>query len=124
MDGNGRTGRILLNYLAIIIKGEQDEERKRYYSDLEAATADRTVWLSVLEHIIGGDKNLQRTLQEIAGYALSSFSALRLIFWLYGPAGTGKSTFSELLSTILDDMAVTLDTKHLGTTGERERLAA
>jgi Fic family protein len=43
-DGNGRTGRILLNYLAlskgyppIVIKGIAAEERSRYYHALEAA---------------------------------------------------------------------------------------
>jgi Fic family protein len=43
-DGNGRTGRILLNYLAIsegyppiVIKGIDPGERKRYYQALEAA---------------------------------------------------------------------------------------
>lgn len=42
-DGNGRVGRILLNYLAIgagyppiVIKGSNSEERSRYYSALEA----------------------------------------------------------------------------------------
>jgi Fic family protein len=43
-DGNGRVGRILLNYLAvsqgyppIVIKGIQKEERERYYEALELA---------------------------------------------------------------------------------------
>ncbi len=43
-DGNGRVGRIILNYLAIsngylpiIIKGFQKEERSRYYQALESA---------------------------------------------------------------------------------------
>ncbi len=43
-DGNGRVGRILLNYLAIskgyppiVIKGIDSEERNRYYQALEAA---------------------------------------------------------------------------------------
>lgn len=43
-DGNGRVGRILLNYLAIskgyppiVIKGTSREERARYYAALEAA---------------------------------------------------------------------------------------
>ncbi|MBF6589717.1 MAG: Fic family protein [Ktedonobacterales bacterium] len=43
-DGNGRVGRILLNYLAIsqgyppiVIKGMSADERKRYYAALEAA---------------------------------------------------------------------------------------
>lgn len=43
-DGNGRVGRILLNYLAvsqgyppIVIKGIQKEERERYYQALESA---------------------------------------------------------------------------------------
>lgn len=45
-DGNGRAGRILLNYLAIsqgyppiIIKGMSADERGRYYAALEAADA-------------------------------------------------------------------------------------
>ena len=43
-DGNGRAGRILLNYLAIskgfppiVIKGMNTEDRERYYAALEAA---------------------------------------------------------------------------------------
>lgn len=43
-DGNGRTGRILLNYLTIskgmppiVIKGMTSEDRERYYQALEAA---------------------------------------------------------------------------------------
>lgn len=43
-DGNGRVGRILLNYMAILkglppfpIKGLSEEERKRYYQALEEA---------------------------------------------------------------------------------------
>ena len=42
-DGNGRVGRILLNYLAIskgyppiVIKGTSEQDRKRYYASLEA----------------------------------------------------------------------------------------
>lgn len=45
-DGNGRAGRILLNYLAIskgyppiVIKGLEADERKRYYAALEVADA-------------------------------------------------------------------------------------
>ena len=45
-DGNGRAGRILLNYLAIsqgyppiVIKGLSADERERYYAALEAADA-------------------------------------------------------------------------------------
>lgn len=45
-DGNGRVGRILLNYLAIskgyppiVIKGMEKDERTRYYAALEAADA-------------------------------------------------------------------------------------
>lgn len=111
---------------------DKGEFRPAKYDDYLLATSrtsynkniDCSEWLNVLERITKGDKELQRTLQEIAGYTMSGFSALRLIFWLYGPAGTGKSTFAELLSTVLDSMAVTLDTKHLSSSGERERLGA
>jgi Fic family protein len=44
LDGNGRVGRVLLNYLAIskgyppiVIKGEARADRERYYAALEAA---------------------------------------------------------------------------------------
>jgi len=86
--------------------------------------ADRRDWMEVLERITGGDADLARTLQDVAGYALSGASSLRLLPWLYGEAGTGKSTFSELLATVLGDMAATVDPKLFSADAARERLGA
>ncbi|MHA0044388.1 phage/plasmid primase, P4 family [Deinococcus sp. PEB2-63] len=86
--------------------------------------APRGDWLAVLDRITGGDADLQRTLQDVAGYALSGASSLRLLPWLYGEAGTGKSTFSELLATVLGDMAATIDPKLFAADAARERLGA
>ncbi|GAA5513804.1 hypothetical protein Dcar01_02552 [Deinococcus carri] len=86
--------------------------------------ADRGAWLEVLERMTGGDADLARSLQDVTGYVLSGTSTLRLLPWLYGPKGTGKSTYAELLGTVLGDMAASLDTKLFTTDSARERLGA
>lgn len=86
--------------------------------------APRGEWLEVLDRLTGGDAELARTLQDVAGYALSGASSLRLLPWLYGENGTGKSTFSELLATVLGDLAATVDPKLFAADAARERLGA
>lgn len=86
--------------------------------------ADKTDWYAVLDRITGGDTDLQKTLQDIAGYALSGASSLRILPWLYGLPGTGKGTFSEMLATLLGRMAVTVDPKLFAADAARERLGA
>ena len=86
--------------------------------------SDRQVWLEVLERITGGDADLAKTLQDVAGYALSGASSLRMLPWLYGKGGTGKGTYSELLGTVLGELAATVDPKLFSADGARERLGA
>lgn len=86
--------------------------------------ADLADWLEVLERITGGDADLAQTLQDVAGYALSGASSLRCLVWLYGVGGTGKSTFDALLSTVLGELATTVDPKMLAADAARERLGA
>lgn len=86
--------------------------------------ADQTEWRRVLSCMTGDDDDFARTLQDVAGYILSGASHLRLIPWLYGPKGTGKSTFAELLQTVLGKMAATIDPKKLQDDAARERLGA
>jgi putative DNA primase/helicase len=85
---------------------------------------DQSEWLQVLERITGADADFARTLQEMVGYILSGASHLRLIPWLYGPKGTGKSTLAELIQTVLGKMAQTIDPKKLQDDAARERLGA
>lgn len=86
--------------------------------------ADRSDWYEVRDRITGGDTDLQRTLQDVAGYILSGASSLRTVPWAYGPAGTGKSTYAELLASVLGELAVTVSPKHLASDADRERLGA
>ena len=81
-------------------------------------------WGNLLNRITGGDSDYARTLQEVAGYALSGASHLRLLPWAYGGKGTGKSTLAELLTVVLGDGAASVDTKLLGSDAPRERLGA
>ncbi|MEF2277026.1 phage/plasmid primase, P4 family [Deinococcus sp. YIM 134068] len=110
-------------------QGEFREARREDHMLTLAAVAyqpgaDRGEWLEVLDRITGGDADLALTLQDVAGYALSGAASLRLLPWLYGEGGTGKSTFAELLATVLGDMAATISPKHLATDADRERLGA
>ncbi|GAA5438224.1 hypothetical protein Daqu01_03369 [Deinococcus aquaticus] len=86
--------------------------------------ADRSDWEAVLGRITGGDTDLQCTLQDVAGYVLSGASSLRTVPWAYGPGGTGKGTYSEMLASVLGEMAQTISPKHLATDADRERLGA
>ena len=47
-------------------------------------------------------------LQEFAGYALTTETDLETAVWLYGPPGSGKSTFLTGLETMLGERAGTL----------------
>ena len=86
--------------------------------------ADRAEWLALLHRITAGDTKFARTLQDAAAYALSGASSLRALLWCYGPRGTGKSTFCELLQTLLGEASATIDTALLQDNSSRERLGA
>ncbi len=85
---------------------------------------DRSEWLATLDRITGGDCDFALMAQDVAGYILSAASHLRLLPFFYGPKGTGKSTFAELLQSVLRDMSATIDPKKLQDSAARERLGA
>lgn len=86
--------------------------------------ADSSEWNALLTRIVGDTPGFAETLQDIAAYAVSGASSLRALPWLYGPRGTGKSTFAELLQTVLGEAAATVDTALLQEDSSRERLGA
>jgi|GEM_PF-4640681 len=106
----------------------REHRRKDYLLSQSPVTydpeADQSEWLAVLERMTGRDRELSKTLQDIAGYVLSGASHLRTIPWVYGGKGTGKSTFAELLKTVLDHEAVAINTNLLSKGGSRGRLGA
>ncbi len=81
-------------------------------------------WFSVLDRITGRDDDFAHTLQDVVAYAMSGASHLRMLPWLYGPKGSGKSTIAELTMTILGPMATTIEPKYLSEHADRERLGA
>lgn len=85
---------------------------------------DKSEWAALLHRLTDGDELFARTLQDAAAYAVSGASSLRAILWLFGPRGTGKSTFAEMLQTLLGEGAATVDTSLLSENSSRERLGA
>ncbi len=87
--------------------------------------ADRSDWYELLGRMTGNDEDLARMLQDVAGYAFSGASSMRILPWFYGTKGTGKSTFAELLQTALGQgSAKVLDWSLLSGDREAERLGA
>jgi putative DNA primase/helicase len=69
------------------------------------ATAPR--WAAFLEMILRGDQELVQYVQRLAGLALTGNPGERILPILHGPGGTGKSTFANVLRSVLGDYATT-----------------
>ena len=106
----------------------REHRRDDYIEDLLPVSydpkADRSEWLTVLARITGGDALFARTLQETSGYIISGASTLRVLPWAYGKTGTGKSTWAELLITMLGSMGDVLDWSLISGHREAEKLGA
>jgi putative DNA primase/helicase len=68
-------------------------------------TGAPTLWLRFLEEATQGNLELQRFLQQIAGYCLTGITREHALFFFYGPGGNGKGVFVNTLSLILGDYA-------------------
>jgi P4 family phage/plasmid primase-like protien len=72
-----------------------------------AATADHPLWSRFLAEATRGDVELQRFMQQLAGYALTGDVREHALFFIYGPGGNGKGVFLNTLTNILADYATT-----------------
>ena len=70
-------------------------------------------WISFLERIMAGKKDLIDCLQQAAGYALTASTREQCMFFLYGVGANGKSTFLNTLAEMLGDYASTTPTSTL-----------
>jgi P4 family phage/plasmid primase-like protien len=86
-------------------------------------TEDRE-WGELLERMVGENKAKAAMLQEVAGAAIAGAVGLRGIPWFYGPSGTGKTTFIQLLSTVLGEAALYLGPEMANGKKEEERTGA
>ncbi len=65
--------------------------------------AKSELWEKFLKETTNEDEELQTFLQRISGYALSGLTTEEAIFFVYGPGGTGKSTYFETFKAVLGD---------------------
>ena len=62
--------------------------------------ADCPQWISFLNDIFDGDRELIRYVQKAVGYSLTGSTAEQCVFFLYGTGRNGKSTFLEVLRDV------------------------
>jgi putative DNA primase/helicase len=72
-------------------------------------TADCPEWNRFLKTATGGDLELEGFLKRIAGYCLTGDTREEVLFFVQGPAATGKTTFLEALRATLGDYAMSAD---------------
>jgi putative DNA primase/helicase len=72
-----------------------------------APGGDCPLWLSFLDKITAGDRELQNYLQRMAGYCLTGSTREHTLFFGFGTGANGKSTFANTISGMLGDYAVT-----------------
>jgi len=63
-------------------------------------------WHAFLDTVTGGDEGLKAFLKRVAGYTLTGDTSERCIFLLHGAGANGKSTFVNVLQTLLGDYAM------------------
>jgi putative DNA primase/helicase len=68
--------------------------------------ADCLRWHQFLNQTTGGDPTLKRFLQQWAGLCLTGETREQKLVFIYGPGGTGKSTFAATLQRIMGDYAI------------------
>lgn len=62
-------------------------------------------WMGFLKRILRGDEELIAFVQRAVGYALTGSTREQVLFMLYGTGANGKSTFLEIIRTMLGDYA-------------------
>ena len=72
-------------------------------------TPEAETWRRFLVDATGGDEELIAYLQRAAGYTLTGDPNEEVLFFAYGPARTGKSTFLDSVRELLADYADSLD---------------
>ena len=71
--------------------------------------ADCPKWKAFLNRIFDGNERLIRFVQRAVGYSLTGSTREQCLFFLYGTGANGKSTFLEVIRSLLGDYAVTAE---------------
>lgn len=70
--------------------------------------ADCPLWLSFLSEIFGSDKDLIRYVQKAVGYSMTGSIDEQGIFFLFGTGRNGKSTFLNIVRSIMGSYAANI----------------
>jgi len=70
-----------------------------------ADAADAVQWWDFLDRIFDGDLELIAFVQRAVGYAITGDTSEQCLFILYGTGANGKTTFLNVLRTVLGDYA-------------------
>lgn len=63
------------------------------------------LWVSFLDRITGGDRDLRAFLQRVAGYSLTGITREHALFFGYGTGGNGKGVFLNTLTALMGGYA-------------------
>jgi putative DNA primase/helicase len=80
---------------------------------------DTPRWVRFLAQTFGGDEELLRYVQRMAGYSASGSVKWHVLPFLHGPGGNGKGVFLNVLRAILGDYAATAPNAFLMAGGQR-----
>ncbi|MFF4834055.1 phage/plasmid primase, P4 family [Streptomyces sp. NPDC001315] len=83
------------------------------------AEAPTPRWDRFLEQTFGGDEELLRYVQRMAGYSASGSVKWHVLPFLHGPGGNGKGVFLNVLRNLLGDYAATAPNAFLMAGGQR-----
>lgn len=75
------------------------------YAEYDTNNRKPEMWLSFLNDVTNGDKDLQDYLQKCVGYSLTGSIREQCAFFLYGIGNNGKSTFLDTISDLLGSYA-------------------
>lgn len=78
---------------------------KIVYSDYDISGKNPELWLSFLNDVTNGDKELQEYIQRCVGYSLTGSTQEQCAYFLYGMGNNGKSTFLDTIADLLGGYA-------------------
>ena len=75
------------------------------FTEYDTSGKKPKLWLSFLNDITNGNKDLQEYIQRSVGYSLSGSTREQCAYFLYGLGNNGKSTFLDAIADMLGDYA-------------------